>query len=270
VVLVHGGGGNGRLLMRFARPIVEAGWTVVAPDLPGFGLTPPLDGAGVRVTDWVAVVRELTRSLRAESAGPVFLVGMSVGSLVAYDAAATGAPVDGIAVTMLPDPGDRRVRRAMAGSWWTATVLAPLGRMTAPATDGLRVRLRHMVPLDLMTTDTAVVRLLREDPLIGGRAVRIGLLRSFLEMRLAVPPSAFDRVPLLLVHPGDDRWTPLALSRPTFDRVCAPKRLLVLDGAPHLPVAPAHAWATMHEALRRFFADPTGSTTRGCGMPTGG
>jgi alpha-beta hydrolase superfamily lysophospholipase len=265
VILVHGGGGNGRLLMSFARPIAAAGWDIVAPDLPGFGLTAPLDGAGVHVNDWVTVVRELARIIRAETSRPVFLVGMSVGSLVAYNAAATGAPVDGIAVTMLPDPADRRVRRAMAGGWWTANVLAPMGRWTAWVSDAMRVRLRQVVALDVMTPDTTVVRLLREDPLIGGRAVRMGLLRSFLGIRLAVPPEDFTTVPLLLVHPGEDRWTPLALSRPTFERVCGPKRLVVLEGAPHLPVTPPGAWATLQDALREFLVDPNGATARGCG-----
>lgn len=264
VVLVHGGGGNGRLLMSFARPIAEAGWEVVAPDLPGFGLTAPLDGAGVQVADWVDVVRGLASELRGTTGRPVFLLGMSVGSLVAYNAAATGAPVDGIAVTMLPDPAEGRAQRAMAGGWWTAHVLAPLGRWTAWLSDPIRVRLRSFVTLDVMTPDTAVVRLLRDDPLIGGRAVRMGLLRSFLRIRLAVPPEDFRTVPLLLVHPGDDRWTPVALSQPVFDRLCGPKRLVVLEGAAHLPVAPPAAWATLQTSLRRFFADPTGSTERTC------
>ncbi len=40
VMLVHGGGGNGRILAPLAEPIVDLGWRVIAPDLPGYGLIP--------------------------------------------------------------------------------------------------------------------------------------------------------------------------------------------------------------------------------------
>ena len=40
LVLLHGGGGNGRLLAPFARLGVRAGAEVVAPDLPGIALKP--------------------------------------------------------------------------------------------------------------------------------------------------------------------------------------------------------------------------------------
>ena len=41
VIFVHGGGGNGRILAPFAQRAAEFGWCVLAPDLPGFGLTRP-------------------------------------------------------------------------------------------------------------------------------------------------------------------------------------------------------------------------------------
>jgi pimeloyl-ACP methyl ester carboxylesterase len=39
----------------------------------------------------------------------------------------------------------------------------------------------------------------------------------------------------LLAHPGADRMTDIALSRRFFDRLKAPKRMVVLDGASHMP-----------------------------------
>nr|WP_280253838.1 alpha/beta hydrolase [Nocardia abscessus] len=46
----------------------------------------------------------------------------------------------------------------------------------------------------------------------------------------------FTACPVWLVHPGADRWTPLSLSQAFFDRIAAPKRLVVLEAAGHYPV----------------------------------
>ena len=49
-------------------------------------------------------------------------------------------------------------------------------------------------------------------------------------------PEDFDACPVLLAHPAEDRWTPVQLSRTFFDRIRAPKQLVMLEGAGHFPV----------------------------------
>lgn len=51
----------------------------------------------------------------------------------------------------------------------------------------------------------------------------------------AVEPEDFTACPVLLAHPGVDRMTDIALSRRFFDRLAAPKRMVVLDGASPKP-----------------------------------
>ncbi|MFJ9363869.1 hypothetical protein ACIRRA_05525 [Nocardia sp. NPDC101769] len=51
-----------------------------------------------------------------------------------------------------------------------------------------------------------------------------------------VEPENFTACPVWLLHPGADRWTPLALSKSFFSRIAAPKHLVVLDDAGHYPV----------------------------------
>jgi alpha-beta hydrolase superfamily lysophospholipase len=50
-----------------------------------------------------------------------------------------------------------------------------------------------------------------------------------------IEPERFDLCPVLLVHPGVDRMTDISLSRRFFDRLACPKRMVVLDGASHMP-----------------------------------
>jgi alpha-beta hydrolase superfamily lysophospholipase len=60
-------------------------------------------------------------------------------------------------------------------------------------------------------------------------------MRSFLESLPAVEPEEFNKTPVLMVHPGDDRWTPQEISQPFFDRIAAEKSLITLEGCGHFP-----------------------------------
>lgn len=60
-------------------------------------------------------------------------------------------------------------------------------------------------------------------------------MRTLLATPPALEPEDFDVSPVLLAHPGVDRMTDIALSRRFFDRLAAPKRMVVLDGASHRP-----------------------------------
>jgi hypothetical protein len=77
-----------------------------------------------------------------------------------------------------------------------------------------------------------------------------------------------------LVHPGADRWTPLSLSRAFFDRIAAPKRLVVLDAAGHYPVETpgihqlADAFAEIRDELTSGPDRPVGEVTPPGGQVT--
>jgi len=75
VILVHGAGGNGRILAPLASQLCDAGWRVLAPDLPGYGLT---QVASERAWDY-RLWPEIIAALAASSGQRVALVGASVG-----------------------------------------------------------------------------------------------------------------------------------------------------------------------------------------------
>jgi len=96
--------------------------------------------------------------------------------------------------------------------------------------------MRLLAPLERMSSIPAVNALCRTDPQGGGRRVALGLLRTWMTYRPAIEPEAFDRCPVLLAHPLADRWTPVAWSRETLDRVPGAKRFVGLERCEHWPL----------------------------------
>ena len=201
----------------------------VAPDLPGFGLTRVAAPSAIRYGDWVATAEAL---VRAELDGrPLYLVGASMGGMLAYDVAGRVPEVAGVVATALLDPRDPAVRRAVG----RFPALARLPTVGMRPLDRVGVPMRFVAPMLTIANDPALAAAVARDPLGGGGSMPVGFLRTFLESVPAVEPEVFDR-PVVLVQPGADRWTPLAVSQPFFDRVGGPKELVLLENCGHLPV----------------------------------
>jgi carboxylesterase len=98
-LLIHGFTGSPAEMRPLGDYLAERGFTVTAPLLPGHGTTPK-DLARVRWTDWTTAVAEAYESLAARCR-PVFVAGLSLGSLLTLNLAAT-RPVDGIAIYSPP------------------------------------------------------------------------------------------------------------------------------------------------------------------------
>ncbi|MNN11305.1 hypothetical protein D3C81_1242590 [compost metagenome] len=59
-----------------------------------------------------------------------------------------------------------------------------------------------------------------------------------LNPHLEIEPEDFTKCPFLLVHPEEDHWTDVQLSRLFFDRLVCKKELWMLEGAGHFPIEP--------------------------------
>jgi pimeloyl-ACP methyl ester carboxylesterase len=70
----------------------------------------------------------------------------------------------------------------------------------------------------------------------AGGSVPLGFLRSVLDSAPAVEPEDATGPPFVLAHPALDRWTPTEMSLRFFDRLAAPKKLVLLEGTGHFPV----------------------------------
>ena len=88
VLVLHGGGGNGRLLSAFGALVHGLGYSYVAPDLPGFGLTQPGPSCDLQYRSWVNLATDLIAHEQARDGLPVVTFGGSLGGMLAYNVAA--------------------------------------------------------------------------------------------------------------------------------------------------------------------------------------
>ena len=234
VIVLHGAGAYGRVMAPAAVLAQRYGYETVAPDLPGYGLT-RVPRKRMTYSLWIDCVCDLIDAELARDSRPVVLFGVSLGGLLAYQAAARSRKVIGLVATTLADPRERAVRRGFArnpllgsGGLWLLDKLAPL-------TDGLPLPMAYMSKMHRISNKPELSALVKADRLGGGSWVPARFLRTLMTTAPDIEPEQFDLCPVLLAHPGVDRMTDIALSRRFFERLAAPKRMVVLEGASHMP-----------------------------------
>jgi alpha-beta hydrolase superfamily lysophospholipase len=114
--------------------------------------------------------------------------------------------------------------------------------------------MRLVINMRAVSNDPQVTEMIATEPRAGGNAMSAGFLRTLVASEPAVPPELFDVCPVLLLHPADDRWTDVSLSRPFFDRLKVPKRLVMLGNAGHFPIEEPGV-SELRTALLDFLAE---------------
>lgn len=253
VVVLHGAGAYGRVMAPAAVLAQRYGYATVAPDLPGYGLT-RVRPADFTYDRWIDCVVDLVEAEAARDPIPIVLFGVSLGGLLAYQVAARSRRVVGLAATTLADTSEPEVRAALSRHRWLGTFGLWLLEKLAFVTDGLPLPMRWVSKMNRISNDPRLSAICSTDPLGGGSWVPARFLRTLMMTPPAVPPERFDTCPILLVHPGDDRMTDIAVSRRFFERLRGEKRMVVLEGASHMPTE--HPGVDQLESeMRRFLDD---------------
>ena len=229
LIMVHGAGGNGRVLAPFCDIAARHGWRALTPDLPGYGLTRPAKEFRWDYDEWPAVIAELADAAE----GPVVLMGFSVGGMTAVFAAEASRKARAVIATTLLDMGDPDIF-VRAARWRWLGVATLLGfRMTPWIVDRVALPLRLVAPIGKMTADRKMRDYFMTDPLLGRLRAPS---RFFRTMHARKFHGGALGCRLVLAHPGADAWTPTALSRAAFDRVRGPKHFRELTNGSHLPL----------------------------------
>ncbi|MGZ3455747.1 MAG: alpha/beta hydrolase [Polyangiales bacterium] len=234
VVVLHGAGAYGRVMAPAAVLAQRYGYETVAPDLPGYGLT-RVARKQFDYRLWIDCVVDLIEAELARDGKPIVLFGVSLGGLLAYQAAARSRRVVGLMATTLADPRERAVRSDFARHPMLGTVGLYLLEKLRFLTDALPLPMAWMSKMHAISNDPGLSAIVQRDRLGGGSWVPARFLRTLMTTAPDLEPERFDVCPVLLAHPGVDRMTDIALSRRFFDRLACEKKMVVLEGASHMP-----------------------------------
>ena len=233
IVILHGVGGNGRLLSFFAVPLAREGYNVLCPDLPGYGYSryqePVTYDTWIRVGS-VIVENELSKGRK------VFLFGLSAGGMLAYNIACQHQDVSGLIVTNILDSREGEVRKYSAKNKFQAKYgIHLLGLLPKPFRN-VRIPIRMVTNMKGLVNDKRILQVLLSDKHGAGSSVNLNFLLSMMNSSPLIEPEKFDKIPVLMVHPENDLWTPVKISELFFNRIAASKSKVLLNNAVHFPV----------------------------------
>lgn len=231
VILLHGVGGNGRLLSFLAVPLYEKGYEVICPDLPLYGYS---ECAGtVTYETWVADASQIAGYYAAKPR-PTFVFGLSAGGMLAYQVACEVPAIRGVLATCILDQRLREITRKTASNPHLAGLL-PLVNYAAGVFPAVKIPMKWVANMRAIVNDAGLAKLLMADKKSSGARITLALLSTMLCPQIRIEPENFQ-IPFVLLHPQNDRWTDVSLSRLFYDRLGCEKQLHMLKGAGHFPI----------------------------------
>jgi hypothetical protein len=210
VILFHGVGGNGRLLSFIAIPLVKSGYEVICPDLPLYGCT-EYTGT-IHYTTWVSCGIEIVNTFHKDNV-PVFLFGLSAGGMLAYQVANAVSDISGIIATCILDQRNKHVLKQSARSPFLVTIGSPLMYAAHKIAGSLKLPVKMVANMKAIANDENLAGLLMKDKKSSGASVPLSFIYSMLNPVIQIEPENFSLCPFLLVHPEDDHWTDISLSK---------------------------------------------------------
>ena len=234
IILLHGVGGNGRLLSFVGQPLFRHGYEVLSPDLPGYGYS-EVNRRNVSYNDWVELVDHLVDIETRKDERPVFLFGLSAGGMLAYHAASLNPKVRGIIATNLLDQRDQTVRDYAAGNLFISRVGILAIKLLSRINGRLMLPMKSLANMKAIVNDKQMMKLLINDKTSSGSKVPVNFITTLIGYKPKVEPEDFN-IPVLLVHPEKDNWTPVHVSMIFFERLKSQKKLHILQNAGHFPI----------------------------------
>lgn len=234
IILLHGVGGNGRVLSFVAVPLHKAGFELIVPDLPGYGHS-IVDKKKVTYSHWVDLVSHIIHVESIKDNRPIFIFGLSAGGMLAYHAAAESQSIKGVIATNLLDQRNQKVRDYSSGNIILSRIGIPLLKILSRINGSFMLPMKAVANMKAIVNDIKMLKMLLLDKTASGTKVPIRFITSLIEAKPAIEPDMFD-IPMLLAHPEVDQWTPVFVSEIFFNRIKGKKELKILNNAGHFPI----------------------------------
>ena len=152
VLCLHGLGGTGATMWPIVAACIDAGFTTLAPTLPGHG-TNPDDLAGITWDDWMGAAREWEADV---------VVGQSMGACLALQLAAEHRCLAAVCINPLvadPDALDGLEWRASRGQAWIDVAASTVGEIAYERLpiESIRTMTEGIASIDLSAVDRPVL-----------------------------------------------------------------------------------------------------------------
>jgi len=263
VILHHGVGTNGRQMsMILGAPLARRGFETVALDNLGYGLTRVARGVPFSYDDWVDLVVDFIAHEQSRDPRPIVLYGLSAGGMLTYHVAAKAprGALRGIVGMTFLDQRSQQVRDETAHDLMTSRLGIPLmGLLEKTRAANLRYPMTLASKMSALANNEAAMKIFLQDGTSAANWMSVRFLDSYGNYAPALEPEQFDRCPVLLTQPAEDRWTPLHLSTPFLSRIAkVPVETVMLGNAGHYPMEEP-GLQQMGDAIAAFVARVTGS-----------
>lgn len=235
VIVIHGGGGNGRVLSPIGITLQNHGYQCIIPDLPGFGLSVP-SGKLIMYNWWIDIVRQLVEVEFKKDQLPIVLTGISLGGMLAYHVACHTKNVIGVIATALADTRQLYVQQQLSRFGFQTKFGNFIFDKGITIFDNLKVPLKAFSKMHGVSNDKELTNKMLNDARGSGAWVPISFFRSLFTAYPLIEPEHFNNCPILLTQPEKDRMIPLEFSMPFFNKLKTDKKMVLLENAGHIPI----------------------------------
>jgi alpha-beta hydrolase superfamily lysophospholipase len=90
--------------------------------------------------------------------------------------------------------------------------------------------------MDALVNQKEILNVLLKDKHGAGSSITIDFLLSMMNSIPLIEPDQFKKVPVLMLHPGNDLWTHVKLSDMFFNKIASNKYKVILENAGHFPI----------------------------------
>jgi len=235
IIIFHGVGGNGRLLSFIAVPLSRMGYEIICPDLPLYGYTDYKGTISYQI--WVDCGVDIAKQFQKPEV-PLFIFGLSAGGMLAYQVACELDSINGVMATCLLDQRNSIITKRTASNPFVAIVGKPFLKLLHKPFSSVKLPMKTVCNMRVIVNSKELAELLMADKKSSGAKVSVEFLFSMLNPVIKIEACKFDKCPVLLVHPQNDRWTDVSLSQLFFNELRCKKELKMLVGAGHFPIEP--------------------------------
>ncbi|HRO08448.1 MAG TPA: hypothetical protein PK047_06235, partial [Saprospiraceae bacterium] len=100
----------------------------------------------------------------------------------------------------------------------------------------LKLPMKAVSKMNALVNNKKALAIFLKDNTSAGASVQLQFLYEYVNYKLPIPVSQFDKCPIILTQPKKDRWTPLHLSKISMKGIKAPFTVKLLNGGGHYPM----------------------------------